>query len=140
MPAIRRHIHIAARPRTVWKAITTSEGLRSWLVDDARIDARQGGRVVWIGEDDEGNRVEEKGVIHKWRPTSHLEISWDKMGNFPTTGTRLTFQLALDGDETRVSVIHSGSAPILDEGEDRDQLDVDWRRALKSLQTLLDSE
>ena len=79
MPSIRRHIHIATGPRKVWKALTTVDGLTSWLVDDARIDARKGGRVIWVGEDDDGNPLEERGQILKWRPTSHLEIGWDKL-------------------------------------------------------------
>ena len=140
MPSIRRHIHIAATPRAVWQALTTEEGLTGWLVDEARIDARKGGRVVLVGEDDDGNPLEEKGVIDRWRPTSHLEIVWDAVGSFPTRGTRLTFQVAIDGDETRVSLIHSGPGAILEDPEKRDQLDKDWRRALRSLQSMLESE
>ena len=98
MPAIRRHIHIAAPPRAVWKALTTADGLKSWLADDARLEPRKGGRVVLTTEDDEGNPVEERGMIHTWRPTSHLEIAWDNIGQFPNKGTRVSFQLALDGE------------------------------------------
>ena len=111
----------------------------SWLADEARIDARKGGRIVLIGEDDEGNPVEERGIIHRWRPTSHLEIAWDNIGSFPTRGTQLTFQLALDGGETRLSLVHSGSSDILEDEELRSQLDTDWRRAFKSLQSKLDA-
>jgi len=140
MPAIRRHIHIAASPREVWKALTTKEGLMGWLADDARIEARKGGRIVLVGEDDEGNPIEERGLIHRWRPTSHLEITWDNFGNFPTRGTSISFQVALDNGETRVSLVHSGPSKVLDDEERRSQLDADWRRALKSLQSMLDSE
>lgn len=140
MPAIRRHIHIAAAPRAIWKALTTAEGLTGWLADEARIEPRKGGRVVLVNEDDEGNPVEERGMIHKWRPTSHLEIAWDNMGNFPTRGTTVSFQLAIDGDETRLSLVHSGRSEVLDDEERRSQLDTDWRRAFKSLQSMLDSE
>ena len=140
MPSIRRHIHIAAGPRRVWKALTTPEGLTSWLADKARIDARKGGHIILITEDDDGNPVEERGVIHKWRPTSHLEISWDKMGKFPTRGSRIAFQLAIDGGETRLSIVHSGYTDLFEDEEKRSQLNIDWRRALKSLQSMLDAE
>ena len=140
MPAIRRHIHIATGPRRVWKALTTAEGLTSWLADEARIDARKGGRVVMVGEDDDGNPVTELGIIHKWRPTSHLEIIWDTIGDFPTRGSKVAFQLALDGDETRLSNIHSGGGSLFENEEERSQLDTDWRRALKGLQSMLDAE
>ena len=140
MPSIRRHIHIAAGPRRVWKSLTTADGLTSWLADEARIDARKGGRIVLVNEDDEGNPVKEYGIIHKWRPTSHFEISWDKMGTFPTRGSKLAFQLALDGGETRLSIVHTGYGEQFDDEDKRGQLDTDWRRALKSLQSMLDAE
>lgn len=140
MPSIRRHIHIAASPRQVWTALTTAEGLESWLVDKARIDAKKGGRVIWLGEDDDGNPVEERGFIHRWRPTSHLEISWDKFGKFPIRGMNYQFKLAIDGGETRLSIVLSGNPEILENDEKRSQLDADWRRALKSLQSMLDAD
>ena len=140
MPAIRRHIHIANTPRKVWRALTTADGLESWLVDQAQIDARKGGRVIWSGEDDEGNPIEERGHILRWRPTSHLEIAWDKFGAFPIRGMTYQFKLALDGDETRLSILLSGNPDILENEERRSALDADWRRALKSLQSMLDAD
>jgi len=140
MPSIRRHIHIAASPRQVWSALTTVEGLESWLVDSARIDARKGGRIVWTGEDDDGNPVEERGVIQRWRPTSHFEITWDKFGKFPTRGMSYQFKLAIDDGETRLAIVLSGSPEILENEEKRKALDTDWRRALKSLQSMLDAD
>jgi uncharacterized protein YndB with AHSA1/START domain len=140
MPSIRRHIHIAASPRQVWKALTTAEGLESWLVDGAQIDARKDGRIVLTGEDDDGNPVVERGFIQKWRPTSHFEITWDKFGDFPIRGMNYQFQLAIDNGETRLSIVLSGNPEILDDDERRSELDADWRRALKSLQSMLDAE
>jgi len=138
MASIRHQIYIAAGSREIWRALTTAEGLTSWLADEARVDGRKGGRFVLVGEDDEGNPVEERGMIHHWRPTSHLEVAWDSVGSFPTRGTRLSFKLARDGEETRLSLVHSGGG-ILDDEEQREQLNVDWRRALRSLQSMLDA-
>lgn len=140
MPSIRRHIHIAAGPRRVWRALTTEDGLTSWLADKARVDGRKGGRIMMVNEDDEGNPVEEHGMISKWRPTSHFEISWDKMGSFPTSGSRLAFQLAVDGGETRLSIVHTGYGEQFEDEDRFKQLDTDWRRALKGLQGLLDAD
>ena len=138
MPSIRRHVYIAAAQRAVWRALTTSEGLTSWLVDEARVDPRNGGRVVWGYENDEGEPVEDIGTILKWRPTSHLEIKWDRTNKGPAAGSRLSFQLARDGDETRLSLIHGGSEAFEDE-EQRAALDKEWRQALASLQGNLDA-
>jgi uncharacterized protein YndB with AHSA1/START domain len=137
MPAIRRHVLIATTPRKVWRALTTDDGLKDWLADEARIDARKGGRVVLQFEGDDGEPVEAVGLILKWRPTSQLEISWDKVGKWEGRGSTLAFQVARDGDETRVSLLMSGGEALDDEAR-RDALDKEWRRDLKALQSLLD--
>ena len=136
MPAIRRHVHIAATPRAVWKALTTPEGLTGWLSDDARIEPRSGGRVVLSSVGDDGEPVEERGIIHTWRPTSHLEISWDRIGRAETAGSHVSFQVARDGDEVRLSLVHSGD--VLDDDAVREALDTEWKQALSALQESLE--
>jgi len=137
MPSLRRQIMVTAPPRKVWAAITTGDGLASWLVDEARVDGRKGGGVVMISEDDDGNPTEDRGLIHKWRPTSHLEITFDTVGKGPLKGTRLAFQVALDGGETRISLVHSG--PLLDDPDEHARLEKEWRQAFGTLQALLDA-
>jgi len=132
MAAIRQQINIAVSTRTVWRALTTPEGLMSWWADEARIDAREGGRIVVTTEADDGSPLEEHGLLHVMRPTRKLEIAWDTAGKAPTAGTRLTFQLARDGEETRLSLVHAGGG-ILEDEEARSNLERDWNRALKSL-------
>lgn len=138
MPAIRRQINIAASPRAIWRALTTSEGLASWWVDDARVEEREGGRVVLNTEDDDGNPVEERAMIHTWRPTSHLEFAFDKIGQSDYKGSRVAFKLARDGDETCLTLVHSGGEALEDEGK-RATMDTAWRQALSALQASLDA-
>ena len=69
MAAIRRHVYIANGARAVWRALTTAEGLEKWLAEDARVDARKGGRVVLTGSDLDSEH-DVVGMIHTWRPTS----------------------------------------------------------------------
>ncbi|MDD7937028.1 SRPBCC domain-containing protein [Actinomycetospora lutea] len=54
---IERTVELAHRPEVVWRALTTAEGLRSWLGDRAAIDLRPGGRaeVVWTGGEASGD-------------------------------------------------------------------------------------
>ncbi len=137
MAAIRQQLNIAAPPRTVWNALTTPDGLASWWVDEARIDPREGGRIVLISEGDDGEPMEERGMVHTFRPTRKLEIAWDNVGQAPTKGTRVAFQVARDGKETRISVVHSGGG-VLDEEEAREELDKGWRSALKALRSVLE--
>lgn len=137
MSSIRRQINIAAPSRAVWRMITTADGWASWYADEARFDGRDGGRVTLVGEDDDGNPLEEVGLVVTWRPTSRLVIRWDSNSPAPTKGTEITFNIARDGDETRVSLVHAG-AGILEDEEGRKALDLTWRRALSSLREALE--
>lgn len=136
MAAIRRHVYIANGARAVWRALTTADGLEKWLAEDARVDGRKGGRVVLSGTDLDSEH-DLVGIIHTWRPTAKLEISWDSVGAAETKGSSVAFQVARDGDESRVSIVHSGGA-ALDDDERRDRIDQAWKVALETLQALLD--
>jgi len=139
MPAIRRQINIAAAPRVVWRALTTAEGLTMWLADSARIDARNGGRIVLTSEDDDGNPVEERGIIHEIRPIRRLEIAWDSNSPAKSAGSRLEFQVARDGEETRLSLVQRGG-PLLEDEEQRAEVDRVWRQAFLALRSSLEGE
>jgi uncharacterized protein YndB with AHSA1/START domain len=139
MPAIRQQINIAASPRVVWRALTTAEGLKSWWVDEARVDGRTGGRVVVVSEDDEGEPVEEAGVFLEFRPTRKIEIAWDSTGTLPTRGSNLQFQIATAEGETRVVLVHSGGADMDDEDVCK-ALNKAWKGALRSLRDSLEEQ
>ncbi|TVQ90093.1 MAG: SRPBCC domain-containing protein [Deltaproteobacteria bacterium] len=137
MPAIRQQISIAASPRTVWSALTTPEGLTSWWVDDARVDPRVGGRVVLTSTDELGEPLEERGIFLDFSPTRRIEIAWDKLGAAPSSASRVQFQLARAGGETRLSVVVSGG-DSLDDDETFDTLTRDWKASLKALRSSLE--
>lgn len=130
MSTIRRQISIAATPRAVWNALTTPEGLAGWLGTDARVDSRAGGRFVLKVEAD-GARVEEAGILHVFRPTAKLEVTWDKHSQGPWKGTLTQFQVVRDAGETVLNVQHIGSQ--LEDEALRAQLDERWKRALQTL-------
>lgn len=140
MPAIRRQINIATAPRTVWRALTTPEGLGGWWATagdaEARVEPREGGRIVFsTGEGEAATEV--RGIIHTWRPTSHLELAFDKVGTNELRGSITAFKLARDGSETRLTLNHSGGEALDDEAR-RSALDKAWDRALNALQAKLD--
>ncbi|MBT3217593.1 MAG: SRPBCC domain-containing protein [Proteobacteria bacterium] len=137
MSAIRQQISIAAAVRTVWRALTTNDGLTSWWVDEARVDARAGGTVTLTAEDDDGNPREERGIFHSIVPTRKIEIHWDQGSPAPTCGSRIQFSLARDRGETRLSVIHSGG-DVGDDEELHDLLEKEWRQSLFALRSYLE--
>ena len=139
MAAIRHQVNVAVPIRTVWKALTTEQGLSGWWADRARVDPRPGGRIVVHTTDAEGKDIEERGLFHELRPTREIEIAWDGNSPAPTKGTRITFQLARDGEETRISVIQSGAGVLEDEAA-RALLDDAWRKRLLTLRGQLEGE
>lgn len=141
MPAIRRQINIATAPRNVWRALTTPEGLTSWWAtageqQEVRLEPREGGRVVFFTGAGEG-LAEVRGLVHTWRPTSHLELSFDKLGGNELRGSMAAFKLARDGTETRLTLVHSGGEALEDVAR-RSALDKAWDKALHALQEKLD--
>ena len=57
MSTIRRQISIEASPRAIWAALTTAEGLKSWLADEATVIASVAGRFSITVEGDDGPPV-----------------------------------------------------------------------------------
>jgi uncharacterized protein YndB with AHSA1/START domain len=131
MPSIRQQVNIAAAPRAVWRALTTEQGLTSWLVTAARVDPRPGGRLVLTTAGADGAPVEERGMFHDIRPTRRIEIAFDANSPSSTRGTRLELHVAVDGGETRVLLVHSGEA--LGDAEVSAVQDARWRQALLAL-------
>lgn len=139
MASIRHQVNVAVPVRTVWKALTTEQGIARWWADTARVDPRPGGRIVVHTRGPQGEDVEERGLFHELRPTRKIEIAWDSNSPAATKGTRLTFQLARDGDETRLSLIQSG-AGVLEDDAARAELDDVWRRRMLALRGQLEGE
>lgn len=129
MPMIRRQVSIAVAPRAVWNAFVTAEGL-AWLGTDARVDPREGGRVALTLAD--GGEL--GGIFHGYRPTSRLEIRWDRG---PWKGTFTNVAIARDGRETVLNVQHDG--PSMDDEAKRAPADEEWRRLLARLRDGLEA-
>jgi uncharacterized protein YndB with AHSA1/START domain len=132
MSTVRRQINIDATPRTIWKELTTAEGLNRWLGVEARVDSRQGGRVS-IKVDG----LEETGIFHEFRPTGRLEIFWDKHSSGPWKSTRTQIQVARDGAESVVHVQHLSSA--FEDMAIREPVDVFWKGALNRMRDALEA-
>ena len=137
MGSVRQQINIAVGPRRVWAALTTVEGLCSWWAESARVDPREGGRIV-LSSESTGEKVERMGLFLSFRPTRRLEIKWDGGVNNDHRGTSVNFHIARDGDETRVNIVHSGEA-IDDESEEGAALETAWKATLLGLREALES-
>lgn len=134
MGTLHRNVSVAAGPRGAWNAFTTAEGLRAWLAENARIDAREGGRVTLRPRD--GGGIDELGLVHTCRPTARLELRFDSNSPGPWKGGLLGVHIGRDG--ARTSVRMSFESALLDIPGAEDALGGWWDDALARLRTHLD--
>ena len=90
-----------ASPEKVWEAITTADGLTSWLAVSAAVDGREGGAVEIEFDDDE--RV--SGTITRWDPTSSFAHTWLINGEVESD---LEYSLAATDRGTDLMLVHTG--------------------------------
>ena len=76
-----------------WEVFAPDRAIAGWLGAEARVDGRAGGRFV-LKVDADGAPAEEAGILHVYRPTAKLEITWDKHSQGPWKGTLTQFPSA----------------------------------------------
>jgi uncharacterized protein YndB with AHSA1/START domain len=133
MATLRRRWQVDPGPRTTWQAFTTPDGLAAWRCVHARIDAREGGRVVLRPH---GADADESALIHTWRPTSRLELTFDRTSAGPWKGSIIGVHIGRDGDQTTVHVTHESA--LLDVPGAEEALGAWWDEALVRLGKHLD--
>jgi uncharacterized protein YndB with AHSA1/START domain len=92
---------LKARPERVWEALTTADGITSWLAVSASVDGRPGGSVAIEFEDDQSVT----GEITRWDPTSRFAHTWVINGAIESD---LEYTLEGVGDTTMLTLVHSG--------------------------------
>jgi uncharacterized protein YndB with AHSA1/START domain len=90
-----------ASPDRVWEALTTQDGLTSWLAVSASIDGREGGSVDIEFDDDQTVG----GVITLWDPTSGFAHTWVINGSVTSD---VEYTLVPVDRGTELTLIHSG--------------------------------
>ena len=112
MPDIMHLIRIGVFPEQVYKALTTTEGIRNWWTRDAHLDAEVGGTGEFRFS--EGRRVTKVVIDELWPP---VRVGWKTVSSFRPEweGTTITFDLRTEGSGTVLSFAHRAFAQA-DEG------------------------
>ena len=92
-PAVRVERRYDHPIESVWRAVTSPDGLAAWFPTPARFDLREGGEVRF---DMEGH---ETGSVVSVEPPHRLVFTWGQ--------DQLAFELAEDGDGTVFVLTHS---------------------------------
>ncbi|MBV1856248.1 SRPBCC domain-containing protein [Catellatospora tritici] len=110
---IERTIELTRPPAAVWAALTTAEGLGTWLGNQAVVDLRPGGtaQVKW----DSGDKAEL--TIERVEEPTVFGFTWHIYG-LPEQDPRRTyveFTLEPVGAGTRLTMVESGFAQLPDD-------------------------
>ena len=112
---VTREVTLPAPPEEVWDALTDPERLAAWLAEDAEIELRPGGEASFDLPD--GDR--RTGFVDSVEPPSRLSFWWrsgDADGGDAGDDDlrRVEFSLVGVPEGTRLRVVESRSAPVLD--------------------------
>ncbi|HEY1479831.1 MAG TPA: SRPBCC domain-containing protein [Gaiellales bacterium] len=133
-PEIVRSVVLAADRETVWRAISSDDGLAGWLADTASVDIRPGGTgsVGFAGGHVRRLRVDDvtagETIAFRWAPETMPEAE---------TRVELRLEDAADG-ATRITVVERGFAQAATRGAGRVAASAwAWEAALAALVALL---
>ncbi len=104
MPQINHRVVMTAPPAVVFDAVASRDGLSEWWTrDGVRGESREGSRLEFSFGQPEPSAVME---VTAMRENTH--VGWLCVGGAEEwIGTRLTFDLAAQGDETVVMFAHA---------------------------------
>jgi len=111
--AIRKEVVVPAPVADVWKAWTTNEGMRSWLVPDSKIDLRPSGpyEVYFVAGGRIGERGSEGCQVLSYLPERMLSFSWNAPPPMVEARKRRTFvvlEFIPQGKETKLVLTNGG--------------------------------
>lgn len=150
-PATERVVHrsvtVTAPVEDVWWAWTTDAGIRSWLVDDSRIELRVGGPYEWyfLTEAEPGSQGSEDCHVIGFQAPTMLTVTWNAPPHLAEARAQRTVVLLRlrpdDSDAgTRVEVTQLGWGDGGEWDEAFDYFDAAWGRVLDRLRAYFNGE
>lgn len=128
---LRKEATVTASARDVWRAWTTTEGVKTFFAPEAHIEMRVGGpyEVYFDPSAPEGQRGSEGCRVLSFLPGEMLSFSWSAPPKFPEIRNKHTCVVVrfedLGGGRVRVRLCHHGWG----EGEQWDQVYAYFDRA-----------
>jgi len=131
---IRLQTFVRASPKKVFKVITQPERLARWMLDEATLSPRKGGRYAFTWE----GGPTHTGTVVKFERGKSITLTWQWPGIEDQLVTKLKFSVGRKEDGTILKLVHSGFP--------RDQRWVDlyggaiqgWTYFLMNLKSVLD--
>jgi uncharacterized protein YndB with AHSA1/START domain len=136
---------VAAPVEDVWWAWTTDAGVRSWLLEDSRIELAVGGAYEWyfLVDDEPGLRGSEGCQVLGFQEPTMLTFTWSAPPHLPEARAQRTvvlLRLHPTGEHgTRVELTHLGWGDGGQWDEAFDYFDAAWGRVLDRLVTYFEA-
>lgn len=124
---------VEANPAAVYRAFTNTAAIRSWLCDNAQLDARENGRLYlhW-------NRgYYASGEFTVVEPDAALGFTWQGRNEPAATTVKVTF--AAENGGTNVTLIHAEVDTSTSWEETREELKKGWETGLTNLKSVLET-
>ncbi len=144
---VRKSVTVDAPVEDVWWAWTTDAGIRSWLVDDSRIELRVGGPYEWyfLTDGEVGGRGSEDCHVIGFQTPTMLTFTWNAPPHLPEARAQRTVVLLRlrpdDADEgTRVELTQLGWGDGGQWDEAHDYFNAAWGRVLDRLRAYFAGE
>jgi len=112
--SIEREVVIDAPVETVWSIVTEPQNITRWFANEAEVDLRPGGDLVFRFD----SGVDGKGTVEKVEPPHLFSFRWispeperdmvSAQGHYTT----VEFSLQAEGDGTMLRVVESGFAAL----------------------------
>ena len=137
---LHKSVTVNAPVEDIWWAWTTDAGIRTWLLDDSRIELRVGGAYEWLFDADAppGLRGSEGCQVLAFQAPSMLTFTWNAPPHLAEARAQHTVVLLrLRPDDrdagTRVELTHLGWGDGGQWDEAFDYFDAAWDRVLEQL-------
>jgi len=118
---LRRQMVLPVPRKLVWRALTDPEQLAGWFCNQAELDLRPGGAMLF----DFGGGEQASAEIEKADPERRLAFRWQPAGDDPAT-TLVQFTLEEVPRGTRLTLTESGFAALPEDVRERAFLDNEW--------------
>jgi uncharacterized protein YndB with AHSA1/START domain len=137
--AVRKAVTVPAPVEDIWWAWTTDAGLRSWLLDDSRIELAVGGAYEWYFQagGEPGTRGSEGCSVIGFQSPTMLTFTWNApphLADARAQRTVVLLRLRPEGEEqTRVELTQLGWGEGGQWDEAFDYFDAAWGRVMERL-------
>jgi uncharacterized protein YndB with AHSA1/START domain len=133
-------IIIDATPAQVWKALTTPELIKKYLMGtNVTSDWKEGGTIEYSG-DYEGKKYHDKGIIKKLEPEKTFQSTyWSSMSgkeDKPENYNLVTYEITEQDNKTVVTLTQDNNATEKEKGHSEEN----WKMVLKKLKEVVEGE